>query len=96
MTHYIYIARKNSYNEGQGYKSLEFVTSTESWEDAYKVMVEEGNKLQAQGWSEGSKSRSKDYCNDVWLEPDYGQKWQDWHEVEIICSTSPLELANND
>lgn len=93
MKYYIYIAKENSYNEGQGFKSLNLLAERDSWEEAYEIMKQEGDILRAKGWREGSCSRSEGYCNDVWLENDHGQDWKDWHQIQFIASTSKLRLA---
>ena len=93
MKWFIYIAEENSVNEGQGFRSLLLLDTKDSWEEAYKIMKEEGEILRERGWQEGCVSRSEHYCNDNWLEPDHGQDWKDWHTIQIIASTSTLRLA---
>lgn len=93
MNWYIYMAKDRSINEGQGYESLILIDTKESWAEAYKVMQEEGEILRQRGWKEGCVSRSENFCDDNWLEPDHGQSWKDWHTIKLIASTSKLRLA---
>lgn len=93
MKWFVYIAKENSINEGQGFHSLLLIDTKDSWQEAYKVMQEEGQILREQGWEQGCCSRSEHYCNDNWQEPDRGQSWKDLHHIQLIASTSELRLA---
>lgn len=94
MKYFVYVATGKSMNEGQGYSSLEFIAEAETWEAAYKIMVEQGNILKEHGFKESVKSRSKMLSKDGWIEPVTNQQdWKDLHHKEVLVSAFKLSLA---